>query len=372
MNLADNRVLRSSLTLLASALITAGLYAAASADEGQDWLLLRGSGAAADAATQQPGESTTDFNQRWYLGFGAGLSRIRPESQTRVLGVVENKDSGMHVLLGYDLNRWLSTEVYFADLGAADVEFMGAPVGDIGYQVFGIRGIGYFFNAESGFGIGNNATGHARREGLSLFGRIGLGGISNDTDLDYERDHPVHLSVGVGLEYGFRNGFALRAAMDGFDTDARYLSATVLKRFGEPAPLAPVAVPVAAVVAPPQAPVDDTPFFAQAIVPPYVYFDFDSHTLTDKARSKLDAFAEAIEPYDWQLLLGGHTDWVGTERYNVGLSVRRANAVRDYLVSKGIDADRLQAIGYGESRPIENNTSARGRAYNRRTELRIR
>lgn len=192
----------------------------------------------------------------------------------------------------------------------------------------------------------------------------------NETELDHERDHPVHLSFGVGLEYGFRNGFAFRAAMDGFDTDARYLSATVLKRFGEPAAAAPLAVPVAAVVAP-KAPQDDAPFYAHPVVPPYVYFDFDSHALTDKARSKLDAFVAAIEENDWQLLVGGHTDWVGAERYNIGLSERRANAVRDYLVSKGIAADRLEVVGYGEAQPLESNATARGRAYNRRTELRI-
>ena len=65
----------------------------------------------------------------------------------------------------------------------------------------------------------------------------------------------------------------------------------------------------------------------------------------------------------------GHTDSVGTDAYNDGLSQRRSQAVVEYLVSKGIARDRLAAVGLGESKPIASNDTAKGRAMNRRTEF---
>jgi len=67
--------------------------------------------------------------------------------------------------------------------------------------------------------------------------------------------------------------------------------------------------------------------------------------------------------------VAGHTDSVGTDSYNQGLSERRANAVKDYLTAQGIKASRLTARGYGESRPVASNDTDEGRAENRRVEL---
>lgn len=67
--------------------------------------------------------------------------------------------------------------------------------------------------------------------------------------------------------------------------------------------------------------------------------------------------------------MSGHTDNVGTDRYNMRLSLRRARAVRDYLVSQGISAGRLIARGYGESQPVASHDADEGRFQNRRVEL---
>ena len=69
--------------------------------------------------------------------------------------------------------------------------------------------------------------------------------------------------------------------------------------------------------------------------------------------------------------LHGHTDSIGSDAYNQALSDKRANAVRDYLVSKGISANRLNAIGKGELDPVASNETPEGRAQNRRVELNI-
>ena len=105
------------------------------------------------------------------------------------------------------------------------------------------------------------------------------------------------------------------------------------------------------------------------IVPPYLYFPFDSATLTPEATAKLDAFVRIVRDTDFDLDLGGHTDSVGPAGYNVVLSERRARAVREHLLGRGIDPARLDVDGWGETRPISTNDTEQGRAENRRAEI---
>lgn len=99
-------------------------------------------------------------------------------------------------------------------------------------------------------------------------------------------------------------------------------------------------------------------------------FDFDKSTLRPQAGPKLDHAADVMNEHPGiKLSIQGHTDNVGADAYNQKLSERRAQAVFDYLVGKGIDASRLMTSGYGESRPAVSNDTAEGRAQNRRTEL---
>lgn len=101
-----------------------------------------------------------------------------------------------------------------------------------------------------------------------------------------------------------------------------------------------------------------------------VNFDFDRATLRPEDRDVIDKdFATLKEWGDVKIEVAGHTDSIGSDRYNMGLSRRRANTVRSYLISKGIRADRLVAKGYGESQPIASNDTDEGRAQNRRVEL---
>ncbi|KRG68170.1 OmpA family protein [Pseudoxanthomonas dokdonensis] len=104
-----------------------------------------------------------------------------------------------------------------------------------------------------------------------------------------------------------------------------------------------------------------------------VNFDFDKSTLRPDAVAILSEATEILKRYpDLKVEVAGHTDSVGTDAYNQGLSERRASAVYDYLTSNGVDASRLVGPnGYGESRPIDTNDTAEGRAKNRRTELNV-
>jgi OOP family OmpA-OmpF porin len=101
-----------------------------------------------------------------------------------------------------------------------------------------------------------------------------------------------------------------------------------------------------------------------------VYFDFDKATLRPEGVAVLNDAAALLKTNDRVVVeVAGHTDSVGSEQYNQGLSERRANTVRDYLVSQGITATRLTARGYGEVQPVATNDTEEGRQLNRRVEL---
>lgn len=100
-------------------------------------------------------------------------------------------------------------------------------------------------------------------------------------------------------------------------------------------------------------------------------FDFNKSVIKQQYYSKLDQIAEDMKnDPSLKVEIQGHTDSIGSEKYNMKLSQRRANAVRNYLIKKGgISPDRLTAVGYGETRPVASNKTKEGRAKNRRVEL---
>jgi OmpA-OmpF porin, OOP family len=101
-----------------------------------------------------------------------------------------------------------------------------------------------------------------------------------------------------------------------------------------------------------------------------IEFDFDKSDIRPDSAVVLDVAVERLrECPDLRVRIEGHTDWIGTEQYNVGLSLRRAEAVKRYFLGKGIAADRLRTEGFGESRPIASNETREGRQRNRRVEL---
>jgi outer membrane protein OmpA-like peptidoglycan-associated protein len=101
-----------------------------------------------------------------------------------------------------------------------------------------------------------------------------------------------------------------------------------------------------------------------------VLFAVDSASLTAASRSTLADVAAVIDEYDkTAVVVQGHTDSSGSEEHNLALSERRATAVRNYFIGRGIDADRMVAVGYGEDEPVADNATAAGRAQNRRVDV---
>ncbi|MHB1214179.1 MAG: OmpA family protein [Thiobacillus sp.] len=142
----------------------------------------------------------------------------------------------------------------------------------------------------------------------------------------------------------------------------------------EPAipPLAPAPEPMAAAPEPAPAPLAPAsePAPAMMLVLEGVNFDFDKAVIRPEGYAILDQDIAVLKEWgDVDVVVAGHADSTGTEEYNLGLSRRRAEAVRDYLVSKGVPAERLTIKAYGESQPVASNSTSEGRAKNRRVEL---
>jgi outer membrane protein OmpA-like peptidoglycan-associated protein len=158
--------------------------------------------------------------------------------------------------------------------------------------------------------------------------------------------------------------------------DVDYFTAGVALTFNPPPAPEP---PPAVAIAPPEPEVEPAPEPA-AVPPPAkkklvlrgVNFDFDKADIRRDARPILDeAVATLGQERAIAVVAEGHTDSSGSDQYNEKLSLRRAAAVRDYLISGGIESRRISVQGFGESQPVAGNETEDGRAQNRRVELRI-
>ena len=113
-----------------------------------------------------------------------------------------------------------------------------------------------------------------------------------------------------------------------------------------------------------------TPQAAKVVFNADTFFDFDKSTLKPEGRQLLDQVAQQAQGIDLETIIAvGHTDSIGSDAYNQKLSERRAASVKAYLVSKGIDPNRIYTEG--KKAPIASNKTAQGRAQNRRVEIEI-
>jgi peptidoglycan-associated lipoprotein len=104
-----------------------------------------------------------------------------------------------------------------------------------------------------------------------------------------------------------------------------------------------------------------------------VHFDFDRYSLRPEATRALDEVIKTLQQNpELRIEIEGHTCNIGTAEYNLALGDRRANAVRDYLASRGIGANRLQSVSYGEERPKHDNSREETRRLNRRAAMVVR
>ncbi|MFQ5596939.1 MAG: OmpA family protein [Nitrospiria bacterium] len=371
----------------------------------------------------------------WYVGVGAGFSELDPETGgTSRVG--DSSDVGIKLFGGYDFTERLTLEGYYSRLGKAEIR---TPNGDIKYRSFGASILYYFYKQE---------VSHA---GWGAFGRLGLGRMKNRSNLPFERDNDHHILFGAGLEYGFRNGFALRADVDFYDEDARLIGFYLLKRFGGRKTKMESGLPMLAALdhdgdgvrdsldlclntdmgvdvdvdgkgcaldsdgdavldsvdacpnsaagsvvnekgcerdedadgivnsldhcpnTGPDEKVDESGCqLKEVIVLEGVTFATDSAELISHSQQALNRVRNILNRHpELKIEIAGHADERGSRRYNLNLSQRRAEEVRNYLIGQGISASRMIAKGYGFDKPISDNALVQGRAANRRVEMHI-
>jgi OOP family OmpA-OmpF porin len=103
-----------------------------------------------------------------------------------------------------------------------------------------------------------------------------------------------------------------------------------------------------------------------------VLFDFDKAVIKPEGKSKLDDISNKARGVNLEVVIAiGHADSIGSDAYNQRLSVRRSESVKAYLVSKGIEANRVYTEGKGEKQPVADNKTRDGRAKNRRVEIEV-
>lgn len=325
-----------------------------------------------DSATFYNNNPELDRVQRHaYAGIGVGSSWLNPDT-SEVVGVSVNErvNSGGQITVGMDMSRQLSLELHSADLGSAGM----SPSGRINYHLHGISALVHAGKQRHMF----------KRHGLKGYGRIGLGFLDNSPvgDIDYEKQNATHVLFGLGAEYMTRLGFGARAEIIYFDEDVRYGQLALVYRTGKRPEMRPVQIveePIPEPVEPVVVAALPEPIVAEAAPEVCGQFSGTLEGVTFKTNSDeltqeglwvvQEAASRLSECNEGGISVSGHTDSVGAAKYNLDLSKRRAYTVASVLVQMGIQKDRLQARGFGETRPIDTNDTPEGRSQNRRVEL---
>lgn len=143
----------------------------------------------------------------------------------------------------------------------------------------------------------------------------------------------------------------------------------------EPVVAAPAPAPVAAPApapAPVVVPAPQPPAATKVTYAADAFFDFNKSVVKPEGKAKLDDLVGKIKDVNLEVIIAvGHTDSIGTDAYNQKLSVARAEAVKAYLVSKGVEKNRVYTEGKGEKQPVADNKTREGRAKNRRVEIEV-
>jgi len=135
---------------------------------------------------------------------------------------------------------------------------------------------------------------------------------------------------------------------------------------------APAPKPAAKPAAEPKPKPKPKPVAAKVTLAADVLFDFDKAVLKPDGKSKLDDLAAKVKGINLEVVIAiGHSDSIGADAYNQKLSVRRAESVKAYLVSKGVEPNRIYTEGKGEKQPVASNKTKDGRQKNRRVEIEI-
>lgn len=346
------------------------------------------------------GAALAQDDSHYYFGIAGGVSKAtidQPGITRRLTDTgltvngfsADNRDTAYRIFGGYQFNRYFGVEAGYFNLGKFGYSASTTPAGRLDGQ---IKLDGPHLDLVGTLPMTDRLSFLARvgvhgaraRDRFTGSGAVGvLNANPRKTEANYK--------VGAGLQYAFSPGFALRGEFDryrindaiGQKGDVDTVTVSLVFPFGRAATPAPRLAAAPAYVAPPPPPPPPPVVVAAPPPPPppvvvpappppperrrvsfeaESLFTFDQATIKPEGRAALDKFAADTRGTRFEVVIvEGHTDRLGAERYNQTLSQKRADAVKDYLVvSGGIEAVKVSAVGKGETQPVTKPGECKG------------
>ncbi|HEY3271967.1 MAG TPA: OmpA family protein [Geothrix sp.] len=330
----------------------------------------------------------------WYAGFNVGQSKAKIDDARIIKGIVpagfvitsihdDDSSTGFKILGGYQFNRYFAFEGGYFDLGKFGYKATTLPAGTLNGE---IKLKGFNFDAVLSLPF---------TEKFSAFGRVGVtnaqakdafSGTGSVVVLNRNpSERATNLKFGGGLQYDFTKSFGMRAEVEryrindavGNKGDIDMASVGFLFRFGRgthaAAPYAPTHESTAYAPEPYLAPIPVVVPAPAVRTQQYctildIQFEIDKDDIQREESERFAVIGTFLAKYpDTTVVIEGHTDNIGATDHNLALSKRRAENVVTYLVEQNhINRSRLTAIGYGDTRPIADNSTEEGKRQNRR------
>jgi OmpA-OmpF porin, OOP family len=321
----------------------------------------------------------------FYGGLSVGQSRARIDDE-RITATLQaagltttgmtrdERDTAYKLFAGYQFNRYIGVEGGYFNLGKFGFTSTTAPAGSLNGQIklhgLNLDVVGTLPIVENLSLIGRVGAQYAKaRDSFSGTGAVIVNNANpSKTDTNYK--------LGIGVQYAFTPSVLMRAEAEHFRVNdavgnhggVNMFSVGLVFPFGRastPAPIAaaaPAYVAPAPVEAPAPAPIVVAPARTRASFSADSLFSFDHWEVRPEGRAALDTFTRELKGSQYEVIsVEGHTDRLGSTAYNEKLSTKRAESVKDYLItSGGIDASKISAVGKGESMPSTKPDDCKG------------
>lgn len=346
-------------------------------------------------------QTTTDYSSGWYIGGNIGMSTTNIDEEKITQNLTDHsytdddRDLGYKLFGGYQFNKYFALEGGYFNLGKFDYSLStptGTSEGSIKVMGVNLDAVGILPVTENFSAFGRVGAHYAQaKDSFSSSGSLSM------TDTDPKKSD-LNYKFGVGLQYAVTDAVGVRLEAEryrindavGNDGDINLFSIGLTYRFGTKKEVVPVTehkeeiAPVVqeeeelVVVTAPDAQEKIRKTAAQkraiALVFEEIHFEFDKSELSKEAKDALKKdIAQLGENPKIKMLVAGHTSLSGTEGYNQGLSERRAQAVKDYIVQeKLIPADKITVIGYGKTRPALHEAKPESKIYSKAAQANMR